>query len=199
MKSRKIHRFIGLILVLPMIGWTITGVIFFIKPGYQQAYEQLALKTYPIERPFAVNPINKWEEVKLIRTILGYHLLVKSDGKIEHLDPVSLQAKSLPTELQYKMLIDDALASNKARYGEIASVDGTNAKTSTGVDIKLDWTSLRLSQNGNDTKLINLLYKIHYLQWSPFKGFNQFLGILGLVLLMTLITFGVKLYIKRRR
>jgi hypothetical protein len=198
MISRKIHRLIGLILVLPMLGWTITGIIFFIKPGYKGAYEQLELKTYPFDRQLILTPTSKWEEVRLMKTILGYHLLVKNNGQVEHLDPISLEVKSIPTSSQYKALIDDVISSNKERYGEVVSVDGTNALTSTGIDIKLDWSSLRLSQKGNDTKLINLLYKVHYLQWSPFNGVNQFIGIVGLLLLMTLTTFGVRLYIKNK-
>jgi hypothetical protein len=198
MISRKIHRLIGLILVLPMLGWTITGIIFFIKPGYKEAYEQLELKTYPLDRQLILTPTSKWEEVRLMRTILGYHLLVKNNGQVEHLDPISLEVKSIPTSSQYKALIDDVISSNKERYGEVVYVNGTNALTSTGIDIKLDWSSLRLSQKGNDTKLINLLYKIHYLQWSPFNGVNQFLGVVGLLLLMTLTTFGVRLYIKNK-
>ena len=133
-----------------------------------------------------------------MKTILGYHLLVKNNGQVEHLDPISLEVKSIPSSSQYKALIDDVISSNKERYGEVVSVDGTNALTSTGIDIKLDWSSLRLSQKGNDTKLINLLYKVHYLQWSPFNGVNQFIGIVGLLLLMTLTTFGVRLYIKNK-
>jgi hypothetical protein len=198
MTSRKTHRLIGLILILPMFGWTITGVIFFIKPGYKGAYEQLSLKTYPLETQLLVDPKKNWSEVKLIKTILGHHLLVKSQGKTKHLDPVTLQVKALPTKVEYKRLIDDALSDNKERYGDIISIDGTNAKTSTGVEINLDWVSLRLSQKGDDTKLINRLYKIHYLQWTPFKNVNLVFGVLGLLLLATLTTFGIRLYIKNR-
>lgn len=198
MTSRKIHRLIGLILILPMFGWTITGVIFFIKPGYKQAYEQLSIKTYPLEIQLVVNPIKEWSEVRLVKTILGHHLLVKTNGKIEHLDPISLQTKKRPTSSQYKLLIEDTLSKNKERYGELVYIDGNNAQTSTGVEIKLDWLNLRLSQKGNDTKLINILYKIHYLQWSPFNGVNLIFGVLGLLLLATLTIFGVKLYIEKR-
>ncbi|TWX53618.1 PepSY domain-containing protein [Colwellia hornerae] len=198
MTSRKIHRLIGLILILPMFGWTITGVIFFIKPGYKGAYEQLSLKTYPLETQLLVKPDKKWHEVRLIKTILGHHLLVKLNGKTEHLDPISLQAKEVISSLEYKLLIEDALSINKERYGDIISIDGTKAKTSTGVVINLDWLSLRLSQKGDDTKLINILYKIHYLQWTPFKSVNLVFGVLGLVLLVTLTILGIRLYVKNK-
>lgn len=198
MNNRKVHKIIGLVLVLPMLGWVITGLIFFIKPGYQGAYEQLAFKTYPLEQSFSVPADSNWQEAKLVKTILGRHLLVKSNGKVEHLDPDTLLPKEYPVKAQYKTLLDDAILSNQSRYGDVINIDDNVALTSTGIEIKLNWNSFRLSQQGQDTKLINLLYQIHYLQWSPFKGLNQILGILGLLLLITLTGFGIKIYLSGR-
>jgi len=133
-----------------------------------------------------------------VQTVLGKHLLVKANNKSEHLDPVSLSAKAEPTTLQLTTLLNDAFASNKARYGEIVSTNGLSAQTNTGVEVTLNWNNLRLSQTGQDTQFINLLYQVHYLQWTPFKGLNQVLGIFGLVLLISLTFLGVRLYIKQR-
>jgi hypothetical protein len=36
------------------------------------------------------------------------------------------------------------------------------------------------------------------LQWTPFKGINQMLGIFGLLLLISLTVLGGRLYIKPR-
>lgn len=199
MNSRKIHKIIGLILILPMLGWTLTGIIFFIKPGYNGAYEQLAFKTYPLEKSFSIPASKTWKEVRLIKSILGYHLLVKSEGKTEHLDPVSLLPKAMPSELQYKYLLQDSLSGNKERYGEVLDINGDIASTSNDIEIKLNWNNFTLYQKGQDTKLINLLYKIHYLQWTPFKAFNQLVGIVGLLLLITLTFFGIKLYVSNRQ
>lgn len=198
MESRKLHKIIGLILVLPMLGWTITGIIFFIKPGYQGAYEQLSVKTYPLSDSLMVRPKSEWQEVRLVNTTLGDHLLVKLPNKTMHLEPVSLAVKATPSEQEFKMLLRDAFTSNSERYGDILSVNGLSAKTSTGVEVKLDWANLRLSQTGQDTALINLLYKIHYLQWTPYKGVNQVLGILGLMLLILLTMLGIRLYTKKK-
>jgi hypothetical protein len=198
-KSRKTHKIIGLILVLPMLGWTLTGLIFFIKPGYGEAYEQLLLKTYPLEKSILVTSSMNWKEAKLIKTVLGHHLIVKTGGKVIHLDPVSLMPKESPTDKQYKLLLEDAFHNNKERYGKISSINGYTAHTTTGVEVNLNWQRLSLSQKGQDTHLINLLYEIHYLQWTPFKGFNQFLGIIGLLLLSTLTVFGIRIYLKSRR
>jgi uncharacterized iron-regulated membrane protein len=198
MKSRKLHKLIGLTLVLPMLGWTLTGLVFFIKPGYQGAYEQLSVKNHPLSQVLTVTPKKNWQEVRLVNTILGAHLLVKSSHKVEHLDPVSLLDKPAPTKSQFKALLNDAFSDNKARYGDIEHIDGLSAQTTTGVKVTLDWQTLKLNQTGQDTQLINLLYQVHYLQWTPFKGINQVLGIFGLLLLISLTVLGVRLYIKPR-
>jgi hypothetical protein len=180
-----------------MLGWTITGIVFFIKPGYQGAYEQLAVKTYPLNDSLVVRANNQWQEIKLITTILGDHLLVKLNNKTEHLDPDSLLPKPTPSEIEFKALLSDAFTSNSGRYGEVIKLDGLSAQTNTGIEIKLDWHNLRLSQKGQDTQLINLLYKVHYLQWTSHKGLDQALGILGLILLILLTILGVRLYLKK--
>jgi uncharacterized iron-regulated membrane protein len=41
MRVRNLHRIIGIALLLPFFGWAITGMVFFIKPGYAGAYEIL--------------------------------------------------------------------------------------------------------------------------------------------------------------
>lgn len=197
-KSRKLHKITGLILVLPMLAWTITGLIFFIKPGYQGAYEQLSIKTYPLSASLVVIPKKEWREVRLIHSILGEHLLVKLDNKTVHLDPVSLAVKAIPSEQELKTLLRDAFSRNSERYGDILSVNGLAVKTTTNVAVTLDWSTLRLSQSGQDTQLINQLYKIHYLQWTGHKTVDQFLGVLGLILLISLTLLGVRLYIKKK-
>ena len=180
-----------------MLGWTITGIIFFIKPGYQGAYEQLSVKTYPLSDSIVVQPNNEWQEIKLVTSILGDHLLVKSNNKTEHLDPNSLLLKPAPSEAEFKALLLDAFTGNSERYGDVIKLDGLSAQTNTGVEIKLDWNNLRLSQKGQDTQLINLLYKVHYLQWTSHKEVDQVLGVLGLILLILLTILGVRLYLKK--
>jgi hypothetical protein len=145
-----------------------------------------------------VIPKKEWREVRLIHSILGEHLLVKLDNKTVHLDPVSLAVKATPSEQELKTLLRDAFSRNSERYGDILSVNGLAVKTTTNVAVTLDWNTLRLSQSGQDTQLINQLYKIHYLQWSGHKTVDQILGIFGLILLISLTLLGIRLYVKQR-
>jgi hypothetical protein len=198
MKSKRIHRITGLLLVLPLIGWTITGIIFFVKPGYQGAYDQLVVKTYPLKTSFVIPESKDWKEVRLLRTILGYHLLVKTDKGFQHLDPISFKVKEPPTDLALTSLLNDSFSNKLERYGRVDSSDNFKFFTSTGIEVSLNWERLTLRQKGDDTELINTLYKIHYLQWTPYKEINQYMGIIGLILLMTLTFFGMKIYISGR-
>ena len=199
MNSKNIHRVIGLLLVLPMIGWVFTGVFFFIKPGYQTAYDQLAVKTYPLDKSFTIPASKEWQEVRLLKTILGYHLLVKTKQGFEHLDPISFKAKQIPINTKLNALFNDSFLSNPERYGHVVSIDDVKVITSNNIEVTLNWEQLTLHQKGDDTKLINTLYKIHYLQWTPFKNINQYMGIFGLTLLMALTLFGIKIYISGRQ
>ncbi|WP_116473327.1 PepSY domain-containing protein [Zobellella maritima] len=196
-KTRQLHRLLGLLLLLPLFGWALTGLVFFIKPGYEGAYEQLAVKSYPLSQATVISPEPHWQQVRLIRTVLGEHLLVQSQGRWRHLQPGSQSPAALPDETQLRLLLQDAMAANPARYGNITALAGNRAHTSTGVSISLDWDTLSLRQEGNDTRLINRLYRVHYLQWLPSGVLNRWLGILGLLLLLTMALVGLRLCFRR--
>ncbi len=196
LSTRALHRVVGLILVLPMLGWSATGLIFFFKPGYTDAYAQLSPRTYPLETIDVPPPRQQWEDLRLLRTVLGYHLLARSAEGPEHLDPATMEPRALPTAQAMAQLVDDAIAARRERYGTVVKVDGTVVTTSTGVEIGVDWANLRLSQQGADTRLINALYRIHYLQWSGSDGVNRILGIAGLLLVAGLTLLGLRVFLR---
>ncbi|OXY82387.1 PepSY domain-containing protein [Oceanimonas doudoroffii] len=195
--TRKLHRLLGWLLLLPLFGWALTGMVFFIKPGYQGAYEQLAVRTYPLQQGTTLLPEADWQQVKLVRTVLGRHMLVQREGRWQHLRPTSHAPFALPDEAGIRLLLQDAMAANPARYGQIVELNGTDARTSTGVNISLNWNTLTLRQEGRDTRLINGLYRVHYLQWLPSKELNQGLGMLGLLLLLLMALLGLRLCWRR--
>jgi hypothetical protein len=197
MKIRKLHRLIGLVLLLPFLGWVITGFVFFIKPGYAAAYEILTPKTYPLTETFSVQPESAWREMRYVRTILGDHLLVRTSEGALHLDPRSKHQRNKPTDAELRQLLTDAFSVNPARYGEITAITGDEITTSTGIHISLDWTRLSLLQRGPDTDRIDWLYRIHYLQWTGFKSVDKVLGLVGLTLVFVLTTMGAVLFFRR--
>ncbi len=72
------------------------------------------------------------------------------------------------------------------------------ARTTTGVEVTLDWNRLALQQRGRDTDRIDALYRVHYLQWTGVDALDKVLGLLGLVLLVALAYLGARLAFTRQ-
>ncbi len=193
MTVRRLHRILGLVMLLPFVGWAATGIVFFTKPGYGAAYDALAVKTYPLDGPLTLQPDPAWREVRYLRTILGTHLIARTASGWAQLNPVTHQPAAPPASDEVKRLIADAFTANPARYGRILSLDGSVATTDTGAVITFDWNRLSLQQRGRDTDRIDLLYKVHYLQWTGQKTLDKALGLGGLILLIALTALGARL------
>lgn len=56
---------------------------------------------------------------------------------------------------------------------------------------------MSLQQRGSDTRRIDLLYRIHYLQWTGIKILDKVLGFTGLALVLTLTALGAWLAFRR--
>ena len=197
MRVRTVHRVVGVVLLLPFLAWAITGFVFFLKPGYTGAYEVLTPKTYPLTEAVTIRPSSDWLEYRYFRTALGDHLIARTAKGWLHLNPTNMERKGEPTQSEIATLLKDAFTANPQRYGDIANISGQTARTSTGVEITLDWDRLSLQQRGKDTDRIDLLYKIHYLQWTGVKSVDKALGFVGLTLVIVLTLLGAVLAIRR--
>jgi hypothetical protein len=184
-------------MLLPLVGWAITGAVFFIKPGYAGAYEQLAVRSYPLDDNLPVR-VQPWREARLLKTILGAHLLVRTDAGWRNLDPTTLRIVPVPSQDKLRLLFEDAFTANPDRYGHVATQLDATARTTTGVEVTIDWNRLALQQRGRDTDRIDALYRIHYLQWTGQKALDRVLGVLGLLLIVTLAYLGTRLAFARR-
>ena len=198
-EAKQVHRLLGLAMLVPLLLWAGTGLIFLTKPGYDLAYEKLSPTLYRFDRAIHLENPNNWAQVNILRTILGYHLLVLDDDTWTHLDPFTLKVKPQPTSDEIAALVADAIVGREARYGAVTHSEGFTVFTDTGVVIKLDWDTLSLQQRGADTRLIDSLYRIHYLQWSGSDNVNRLLGFLGLALLSALTLLGLSTYVTGRR
>jgi hypothetical protein len=195
---RRLHRFLGWCLILPFCIWAFTGLVFFIKPGYQAAFSYLTVKTYPIGTTIQILPQSDWQEIKLLQSVLGMHLLVKQSDGWQQLNPQDFTVRPQPADDEVQLLLQDAISVDPQRYGVQMLKTKQGYVTDTGVQIQLNWASLSLSQQGKDTELINNLYKAHYLQWTGNKSLDQVLGVLGLLLLLLTTVLGIRLLIRRR-
>ncbi len=134
-----------------------------------------------------------------MRSIWGEHLMVRTGEHWQQLDPNNLQPLPRPPESQILRLLQDAANQNPQRYGTLLRFEGETAITSTGVALQLDWDTLAITQTGADTRLINTLYRIHYLQWLPSKPLNSLLGLVGIGLILMLVLTGCVQCLNRRK
>ncbi len=197
MTPRTVHRALGITMLLPLLAWAVTGAIFFIKPGYGGAYESLAIRTYPLTAPVSLPAAADLLEVRYLKTVLGDHLIARMESGWKQLDPATLQERPAPTDAQVRALVSDAFTVNPERYGQITAVEGSLITTNTGVRATFDWTRLSLSQRGRDTDRIDAIYRVHYLQWTGVESLDKILGGLGLLLIVALSGFGVRLLLRR--
>lgn len=192
--SKATHVKIGILMIVPLLLWAATGVVFLIKPGYENAYARLTPKLYKIEQAIPFSGEGEWREVRLVRTILGYHFIVFDGDNWKNFDALTQKEKQLPTSMDVENLIADAISSNLERYGNIVAVQGNSVTTDTNVKITLNWHALTLAQEGGDTRFISTLYKIHYLQWFGTASVDKLFGALAIFFLFSLTIFGVVSY-----
>lgn len=215
-------------LLLPFMAWSATGLFFLLRPAYEQAYEQLAVKQYPLHRPFPAMPASAesavassaertadvapdsrtgpkpdwkpdWKEVRWLRSVLGPHLLVRRDDGWVQLDPQTFTERPWPSDEDLRLLVTDAMSQNPGRYGKLASFDGRHMTTDTGVEITFDWDTLSYTQQGRDTRGIDRVYRIHYLEWTGIVAVDKVLGVGGLLLLMYMTVTGFRLVFRHDR
>lgn len=193
MKLRDQHKYLGIALLLPFIAWSATGVFFLVRPRYEQAYESLEVRQYPLDEPLALAGQPDWKEVRWLRTILGPHLVVRRDSGWVQLDPVTLQERPWPDDASLRRLATDAISAHAERYGQLSEFKGRSMSTDTGVEITFDWDTLSFTQQGRDTRWIDRIYNIHYLEWTGIRMVDKVLGVSGLLLLMYMTFTGCKL------
>ena len=196
MITRKQHRLLGGILLLPFIAWSLTGVFFLVRPAYEQAYSVLSPKTYSADQ-INISAQPEWQEMRLLKTVLGLHLLVKQEGGWQQLDPDSLEVRATPVEADLVSFVEDAISQDTLRYGELLPGESDPFRTSTGVTIAVNWDSLSLYQEGSDTRWIDRIYRIHYLQWTGIAFLDTILGVAGLLLLLLMTVTGSAMLLRR--
>lgn len=195
-KTRR-HRWTGILLLLPFLAWSLSGMVFLLQPGYEQAYEQLPLRLYGLAGPLMIDTQPEWREVRYIRSTLGEHLLVRTPDGWQHLRADTGETWPLPGAEEIERLLEDAFSYNPQRYGNVVEVDDGRAMTDTGVELALNWSTLGISQRGRDSRLIDRIYSIHYLQWTGIALLDRVLGLAGLALLIYLTWSGARMAFPR--
>lgn len=195
LSNHRLHRWTGIALLTPLLAWCLTGLVFLIQPGYGAAYEALPVKSYPLAETLTISPQENWLEYKVLRTVIGTHLLARSETGWSNLNATTLAPFEADAQ-QRRALISDAIALKAERYGQLLQSNDAPYLTSTGARISLQWNTLSLQQNGNDTRWIDRMYRVHYLQWTGIKLLDKVLGVFGLLLLIVISVTGVRLLLR---
>ena len=211
MSWSRVHRYLALVLVVPLIVWSVTGLLFHLKPGWKRAYDML-----DAERPLEhgnVTPIASITaqfpegvtHLELFGTVIGPLYRVSTD-KGDALVNAATGAKISPlSESDARALASDAISHSreKAGYGEITHADVredvVRFTMSKGPIVEVGRTDARISQHGSDTARIDWLYRIHYLQWTRNKTVDKLFAIAGLALIWAVMIPGIVLFVRRLR
>ncbi len=222
MTLRRVHRLAGLGLALPLLVWTVTGLLFHVKHRYAEAYEPLAV-------PFTADVL--WGRAVFSPAMLQARgvldvgpatLATHPRGLIAWLgkrngEPVAIDSASgdtIPeaTEETARLWLRDAVQASVhgARYGAVLRTEETAVRSGrTGADdpafrfhlaggkrVTVDRVTGEISQTGDLNEFIDWTYRLHDLQWTPWKAVNVALVLLGMPLLLLLAASGVRMALR---
>ena len=211
MSWSRLHRYLALVLVVPLVVWSVTGLLFHLKPGWKRAYDMLdaerpldAKQVTPIASITAQFPEGV-THLELFGTAIG-PLYRVSTANGDALVNATTGAKVSPlSESDARSLASDAISRSRlqAEYGEITHSDVRDDvvrfTTAKGPIVEVGRTDARISQHGSDTARIDWLYRIHYLQWTGKKTLDRVLAIIGLALIWLVMIPGLVLAWRRWR
>lgn len=213
LRWNRLHRWLAIVLVIPLVVWSVTGLLFHLKPGWARAYDMLSDER-PLETPahgsaavsldvLAAAAGGPVQRVELFGSALGplYRVTV-ADAPV--LLDASLHRRSPLSVEDARTLAADAVAHSAHReaYGAIGAVriEGSNVRVAfAGADVDVDRASASISQRGRDTERIDWLYRMHYLSWTGNRTLDRVLAVVGLALIWLVMIPGLVLFVRGRR
>lgn len=158
--TRRLHRFLGLSLALPLLLWMATGLLFHVKHRYAEAYETLQA---PARGPADLSRFT----VSAARAAAGDRFekgcvprfAVRPDGRgawFGRIDGKGVAVDAETGELLSPASEEDALkwveaavraSPHSSRYGELVSVGHSRSAPSTPLTLSKNLSSLTLSKN----------------------------------------------------
>jgi len=226
--TRTAHRALGLALALPLVLWMATGLLFHVKHRYGEAYEALRATSAgpPDLSRFTVSAAQAAATGAFEKGCVP-RFAVRPDGKgawfgkkgdagtavdAENgsvLGPVEERTSS---EWGKRAV---AASSNAARYGTLVRTASgrrpdpsplTLSKNlslslvfSGGKTVTVDRLTGEISQTGALNDWIDLTYRVHYLQWTPWRVVNAALVLVAIPLVLGLAATGLRMALGRGR
>jgi hypothetical protein len=206
----RVHRWLAIVLVVPLVVWSVSGLLFHLKPGWARAYDMLdaerplsTTSVAPISTVAATFP-DKISKIELIDTAIGPLYRVTTERGTDLVDAIGATRHSPLSADDAKTLALDAVArsSQRAGYGGVTGTEVGERVVHVRFEhatVDVDRSSARMSQRGADTDRIDWLYRIHYLQWTGNKSADKILIGFGLALIWAVMLPGIVLFIRRVR
>lgn len=211
----RVHRWLAIVLVGPLVVWSITGLLFHLKPGWDRAYDQLSAERGDAGlHPGAVASLATIEaavgaakitRLELFDSVLGPLYRVTTSTGEQLFDAATARQRSPLSVEDSRAIAIDAVArsTHRAAYGEPVDAKATDDTVRVyfagGPTVEVDRHAARMSQRGADTDRIDWLYRIHYLQWTGKRGLDRVLGVAGLILIWAVFVPGIVLFVRRAR
>lgn len=211
----RVHRWLAIVLVVPLVVWSITGLLFHLKPGWDRAYDQLGVErpTPGLHLAALASPATieasvggaTITRIELFDTTLGPLYRVTTANGDQLLDATTGRLRSPLSEADARALASDAVSrsQHRASYGEILEAntqgDTIRLRFSGGPTVDVGRTDARISQKGPDTDRIDWLYRIHYLQWTGHRALDRVIAVIGLLLIWAVLLPGLVLFVRRAR
>ena len=208
MSWSRVHRYLALVLVVPMIVWSVTGLMFHLKPGWKRAYD-----TLDAERPLQDRSVTSLPDtsrfpegvthLELFGTVIGPLYRVSTPSGEALVNATTGDKISPLSESDARALASDAISHSRLKdeYGEITHADVRDDvvrfTTAKGPIVEVGRSDARIAQHGTDTARIDWLYRIHYLQWTGKKTLDRVLAIVGLALIWLVMIPGLVLAWRR--
>jgi len=217
--TRTLHRLIGITMALPLFLWIVTGILFNVKYRYAEAYEPIALKlpstatawTGALVSPGELVSAGKIDGAGRI-SLFMHPSKIPAYAGVHGNTPVVLSAAtgeyiSEAMDEELKHWADDAVgqSQNAARYGAVVRrTSGRRLSVLTGVEdpagifeysqgktVTVDRLTGEMSQTGTINEWIDWTYRVHYLQWTPWRWMNILLVLIAVPLTLGLALSGL--------
>jgi hypothetical protein len=201
-------------MAVPFVVWTVTGLLFHLKPGWGRAYDLLSERsggTLELEglvdaaaaaRAAGGEAVSR---VELFASALGPIYRIDRGGATTLVDARTAAVLSpLAGEAARAVAVDAVARSpHAASYGAAALVavgdDEVRVRFSGGAEVRVDRRSARLSQRGADTDRIDWLYRAHYVQWTGVKTLDRVLSLAAIAGTWLVAGLGILLFVRQRR
>jgi uncharacterized iron-regulated membrane protein len=218
---RRFHRLLGLLLALPLLLWMLTGILFNVKYRYTEAYETLRVPAIADWKQAHLSPgdltdhglVDSDARISIFAHPSNRPAYAGSKSRLPVVvDAGSGTAISPATEAAARQWVQSAVSAspNASRYGTPGTVRETTRFSSlTGVPdpafvvaysggktIIIDRLTGEIAQTGQLNDWIDFTYRIHYLQWTPWKPVNIALVLIAVPVVFALAFSGIRMFFR---